>query len=304
VGEGELLDGIVIRVHAKNTIVDRHGESVRCTVRGRFFENLERSMRPVAVGDRVRFRITGKGEGAIEEILPRRTKLSRPGIDKGGKEQVIAANVDQVVVVASIKNPPFRPGLVDRIFVAGRSGGLDTLLVLNKADEGAPDEIGELIAPYREIGVTVLVTSAASGEGIADLRQALADRTSVFSGPSGAGKSSLINAVQPGLRLRVGAVSDRTRKGRHTTTAVALLPLECGGYVVDTPGVREFGLWDVSREELDAFFPEIAPLAERCRFRRCSHVHEPDCAVKQALEGGAIRHLRYESYTRILETLD
>lgn len=272
-------------------------------MRGRIYGKLRGATRPVAVGDNVEFRPTGPGEGAIEKIGPRRTKLSRPGIEKLGKEQVIATNVDLAIVVAAMSKPVFTPGLVDRILIASRAGGLDSLLCINKCDDGERGSIDECVEAYREIGIEVLFTSAVRGDGIDTLRDRMTDVTSVLSGQSGVGKSSLINAVQPGMQLKVAEIGEKTGKGRHTTTSVSLLPLNVGGFVVDTPGVREFGLWDVNAEDFHGFFPEIIELADSCRFANCSHTHEPGCAVKDAVERGDIREVRYESYTRILETL-
>jgi len=300
----ETTVGTVIRLHARQSIVRTAVEELRCVVRGRLFGASRRATRPVAVGDRVEVRGIGEGEGAIERVLPRRTKLSRPGVEREDREQVIAANVDLAVIVASASLPPYRPGLVDRILIAAHSGGLDRIVCVNKCDEGDPAEIEEPLAAAREAGVDVVLTSAVTGSGIEELRERMRGRVSVFSGQSGVGKSSLINAVQPGLKLRVGEIGEKTGKGRHTTTDVSLLTLEFGGFVVDTPGVREFGLWDVARADLDRFFPEIASRAGACRYPDCSHTHEPDCAVKEAVESGRIRPIRYESYSRILETLD
>ena len=225
-------------------------------------------------------------------------------MEREDREQVIAANVELAIVVASASLPVYRPGLVDRILIASRSGGLDSLLCVNKCDDGDPAEIEEPLAAAREAGVDVILTSALTGSGIEELRARMSGRVSVLSGQSGVGKSSLINAVQPGLQLRVGDIGEKTGKGRHTTTEVSLLPLDFGGFVVDTPGVREFGLWEVARHQLDGFFPEISSRSGACRYPDCSHTHEPDCAVKEAVEAGEIRSIRYESYSRILETLD
>ena len=296
--------GTVIRLHARKSIVRTPSEELRCVVRGRLLGGSRRATRPVAVGDRVEVRPISEGEGVSERVLPRTTKLSRPGVEREDREQVIAANVELAIVVASASLPVYRPGLVDRILIASRSGGLDSLLCVNKCDDGDPAEIEEPLAAAREAGVDVILTSALTGSGIEELRARMSGRVSVLSGQSGVGKSSLINAVQPGLQLRVGDIGEKTGKGRHTTTEVSLLPLDFGGFVVDTPGVREFGLWEVARHQLDGFFPEISSRSGACRYPDCSHTHEPDCAVKEAVEAGEIRSIRYESYSRILETLD
>ncbi|HPD14599.1 MAG TPA: ribosome small subunit-dependent GTPase A [Planctomycetota bacterium] len=277
---------------------------MRCSLPGKWRLRKGAQTRPIAVGDRVRFSLLPSGEGVVEGVEPRKGgKLSRKAAGEREAEQVVAANVDQLVVVASVAEPELNRRLLDRLVVSGEHGGLDVAVCLNKidlADAAAYEPVLEL---YRRLGYRALATSAVSGVGLEDLRAALRDKTSVFAGQSGVGKSALLMSVQPGLDLRVGDVSASTGKGRHTTTAVSLLPLEFGGYVVDTPGIREFALYNIERDELQHCFPEMAERFGQCRFADCSHRHEPGCAIAAAVESGAIDPERYESYCRIYESL-
>ena len=238
----------------------------------------------------------------IRASAPRRTKLSRPAIQGGRvREQIIAANVDVLVIVASVLRPRFKPGLVDRYLVAAGVGGVTPLLCINKLDlvEEEPKEI----AVYREVGLQVIATSCLTGDGIEELHDALRGKLSVLAGHSGVGKSSILNAMDASLDIRTREVSDYSEKGKHTTSASRLYNLPGGVRVIDTPGIRELGLWGVSHEELTFFFPEIEALAPQCRFRNCTHTHEPECAVRGAVDAGEITRLRYESYRRIHESL-
>lgn len=301
--------GVVVRVDAHACLVDLGSRVVRCGFRGRLFEDRRKRRRrskPVVVGDRVTVQVLSEEEGALEEVLPRRTKLSRKASDKDGVEQVVVANVDLLAIVASLKDPPLRSRLVDRFLVAGAAGGLDVVLCLNKIDLCAEGDslLRDAEDLYRGLGLTVLPTSAADGRGLEELRAALTGRISVFCGPSGAGKSTLLNRIAPGLQLRTRGVGMKTRKGRHTTTAVSLYKIPGLGHLVDTPGIRGLGIWDVGPEELDGFFPEVFELSSGCRFRGCSHSHEPSCAVKAAVESGDLHPHRYESYLRIRVSLE
>jgi ribosome biogenesis GTPase len=302
----DLLDGKVIRVDSGASQVDTPAGLVRCVVRGRLTETKTQDKRLLAVGDDVRVQLLGPGSGAIEEILPRRTKLSRRSVGHERREQVVAANIDQVVIVTSLAEPPLKLNLVDRYLVAADNGGLGAVICINKVDlalgDRAPAEA--LLRPYHAMGYPVIWTSARTGEGIDELKRHLAGRSSVMAGASGTGKSALLNAVEPGLELRSGEISSATGKGRHTTTFSSLLPLGGGGYVIDTPGIREYTLWEVDPAALDRHFPEIDALRSGCRFANCTHSHEPDCAVKAASESGKIDPRRYESYLRILSGLD
>jgi ribosome biogenesis GTPase len=277
---------------------------VSCVLRGRLAESKVPQKRLLAVGDEVRIHVLSEGRGAIEEILPRRTKLSRRARGAHAKEHVVAANIDQAVIVCSLAEPALNLNLVDRYLVAAGRGGLAPAICINKVDLGDRAEAEPEIEPYLSLGIPVLWTSAATGTGIEALRRQLAGRTSVFAGKSGVGKSALLNAVEPGLELRSGEISAATGKGRHTTTYSILLPLSEGGFVIDTPGIRAYTLWEMDPLELDRHFPEMFALCSRCRFANCTHSHEPGCAVKEAVAAGTISSRRYTSYCRILDGLD
>ena len=296
--------GVVIRLDSASCVVRCEGHDVRCPLPGRWRLARRSQTGPLAVGDRMRLSLQPTGEGLLDGVEPRRGgKLSRKAAGDRGLEQVVAANVDQLVAVAATVEPPLNRGLLDRLVVSAEHGEMDVVVCVNKTDLAQPGEFDGLLAVYRRLGYAALATSALRGDGVDELRRVLKDKTSVFSGASGVGKSALLNAAQPGLALRVGEVSAATGKGRHTTSAVSLLPLDFGGYVVDTPGIREFALYDLERDELKHCFPEMAEMFGQCRFGDCSHLHEPECAVVAAVEAGRIDPVRYESYRRIYESL-
>ncbi len=300
----ELRNGIVIQARSgRHRVLDEErGELVTCFVRGRLKKRRLRTDL-VATGDRVRWHPTRPGRGVIEEVLERRSKLSRlrPGPGRTPFEHVIVANPDQAVFILAVRNPTPNFRLLDRLLVIAENNDLPAIICANKID--LLDDVGQAQAQfglYDEIGYSVLYTSAHTGQGVAELRARLQGRLSVLSGPSGVGKSSLLNAVQPDLGLAVQAVSRATGKGRHTTVGVRLFPLEGGGFVADTPGLREVGFFDIAPEELAWHFVEMRPYLSDCRFSSCTHTHEPDCAVKAAVAEGAIHPARYESYCRLL----
>lgn len=277
------------------------GRVVRCVVRWllRSLSIDERSI--VATGDRVWMRpveqTSGNAEGAPEGVIvrvePRHGTLTRAS---RGREHVLVANVDQVVIVVSLVEPELKPHLIDRFLASALQGGIRPLLCLNKADLVEPADYQPLVGFYNQIEVPTLLTSAKSGDGIDELRAWLKDRQTVFSGQSGVGKSSLLNAVQPELGLRVREVSDVNQKGRHTTTTADLIPLAFGGWVVDTPGVRQFALYDVLAEEVEGYFVEFRPYVALCGFPDCTHTHEEKCAVKRAVYRREVSMERYTSY--------
>jgi ribosome biogenesis GTPase len=238
----------------------------------------------------------------IEEILPRETQLSRlrPGPGQMPFEHVIVANPDQTLFIFAVREPTPRLRMLDRLLVIAENNDLPAIICANKIDLLADErQARALFGIYAEIGYEVIFTSARTGQGIAALRERLQDRLSVLCGPSGVGKSSLLNAVQSDLGLAAREISEATGKGRHTTVGVRLWPLDEGGYVADTPGLREAGFFDIEPEELAWHFVEMRPFLSDCHFSSCTHTHEPDCAVKAAVEAGKITEARYDSYRRL-----
>jgi ribosome biogenesis GTPase len=264
---------------------------------------------PVAVGDMVRFADRRDGSGLITDVLPRRNRLSRrdPSPGTGCFEQVIVANVDIIIPIFAAASPTPKWGMLDRYLVSIEALNLSALIVITKLDlvrdqEARLDEyICRMVEEYRRIGYPVLLTSSITGEGLDELRQALKGHLSAFVGKSGVGKTALLNAIEPGLGLRVGEVSrGRLGKGKHTTSHVEMVSLRFGGQVVDTPGMREFGLYDIDREDLAFFFPEMRPWVGRCKFGLgCAHDEEPGCAIRKQVMDGNISPLRYKSYLRL-----
>jgi ribosome biogenesis GTPase len=279
-----------------NLVRDENGTMIECATR-RLLKTLATDQRHVVVaGDVVWFRPEGESQGIIERVEPRRGVLSRTS---RGRQHVLVANVDQVIVVTSAAEPRPKPNLIDRYLVSAEKGQVRPLVCINKIDLVDPAELMPLVGVYSQIGYEVLLVSATTGVGIERLRHRLAGAESVVTGQSGVGKSSLLNRVEPDLGLRVQTVSAETQKGRHTTTTAELIPLTRGGYVVDTPGIRQFELWDVIPEEVAGYFRELRPYVSQCRFPNCSHTHEDNCAVKDAVADGWIDARRYESYVQI-----
>jgi ribosome biogenesis GTPase len=288
------LEGRVLRVQGLHSQVETaDGRQFSCAVR-RLLRTLvtdERNI--VATGDRVWFRLAGPDEGLIERVEPRHGLLTRAS---RGKEHVLVANVDQVVFVMSLLEPELKPHLIDRYLVSAAQGGITPVLCLNKVDLTDPLPFQPLVGFYSQLGVATILTSARTGKGIDLLAERLTGRETVFSGQSGVGKSSLLNAVQPGLGLEVKEVSEATQKGKHTTTTAQLLKLNFGGWVVDTPGIRQFRLWNIIPEEVEGFFEEFRPYVPLCAYPDCTHTHEDRCAIKKAVDSRKIRASRYESY--------
>lgn len=302
--------GTVIKILGKEVSVRADTpdgpQVLECHLRGRLFEDPSEDFRnQVAVGDRVDVDPVGVGKGVIHRVLPRERALVRLVPGRKAKLHVLAANVDQIVIVSALVDPPFKPALIDRYLVIAHHAGIAPALCLNKIDLGddAKREAARgALHVYRSLGYPVVETSAKTGAGLPELRSLLAEKRSVLVGHSGVGKSKLAAALQPGIRLASGEV-DRRGRGRHTTTASTLFRLDFGGELVDTPGVRELGIRHVKREDLPGCLPEFRPFLGKCRFTSCSHIPEPGCAVKAALDEGAVRRERYESYSRLYEEL-
>ncbi len=290
----------LVIAHAKKWAFVQQGDEERlCLIDERLKEN---DATLIAPGDEVLVEDEG-GEGIVRGVAPRRTRLSRPGgVHARIGEQVLAANADVLVVVAAAADPPFRPGLVDRFLIAAQIGGVTPLLCINKID--LVDETPTALSIYRELGIDVTLTSCETGTGLDALRDRLRGKLAVLSGHSGVGKSSLLNALDPDMTIHTQPVSESSQRGRHTTTGGRLYELEGGIRVIDTPGIRALGLWQVGPEEVAWFFPEIGDAARGCKFRDCTHMHEPGCAVQAAVEDGAIHRARFDSYLRIRASLE
>ncbi len=265
----------------------------------------------MAVGDRVRIRLADERTGVIEEVLPRKNYLSRKAPRKKGAsfrgerlEQIVAANLDQLVIVTSVLNPKFNNRLLDRILVASESSEITAKIVINKIDLDSNDERSQWRELYSQLGYEVFETSAVRKRGLKELETALGGKTTAFWGASGVGKSSLLNALFPDLNLKVGEISDYSKKGRHTTVTVSMVKINETTWVVDTPGIREIEPYGLRKEDLGHMFVEFKPFIHDCKFNSCTHYHEPGCAVVKAVELGKIDKKRYVSYLNILGTFE
>jgi ribosome biogenesis GTPase len=300
VDEAACLRGRVLCVFGLASSVQAEDGTVYQCVTRRRLKTVATEMRHVAAaGDRVLFRPVAASdahEGVIERVEPRRGCLSRAA---KGRRQLLVANVEQVLIVTSVAEPRLKPNLIDRMLVAAEQAKIRPIVCINKIDLADPSLVESLVGVYSQMGYEVLCLSAVTGFGIPRLRRRLARRSTAVAGQSGVGKSSLLNAVDPKLALAVRTVSSENQKGRHTTTTARLLPLDFGGYVVDTPGIRQFELWDVIAEEIAGLYRDLRPYVSLCRFPDCTHTHEADCAVKNAVADGRLDERRYESYCHL-----
>ena len=293
------MTGRVLQAAGGTYLVRVGDEELECSLRGRIKQN-EGS---IAVGDRVQVETLEDGSCRIEEILPRRSVLSRRSFAKR-REQVLAANVDQVAAVVAVARPEPDLFLLDRILAVAELNALNSFIVCNKADMAETDAVPAFLAPYAHAGYEVLRVSAKSGHGIDRLARRLAGHTTVLAGASGVGKSSLVNAMVPGLELRVGEVGDRSGRGKHTTTAGRLIPLGDDTFLADTPGVQNFEPAALEPAELSSVFREFRPHLDHCRFADCRHREEPGCAVRDAVADGRVSERRHESYLALLEAAE
>jgi ribosome biogenesis GTPase len=270
-----------------------------CKLRGRLKQGSKEGDL-AAIGDKVFVSQIEDGKGLIEIIEPRQRIISRLAPTPGGEyEQIIIANPDQIVLVFSCAEPAPRMRMLDRFLIIAEEQSVPPLIIANKTDLVSTEFAYELFDHYADIGYSLIYSSVPKGEGITQLKEELIGKISALAGPSGAGKSSLLNAIQPGLGLTIQKVSQATGKGKHTTVSSELFPIEGGGYVADTPGLKALALWDIEPEELDGYFPEIRSLVAQCQFSDCTHIHEPGCAVVEAVENGEIHPQRYDSYKRL-----
>lgn len=317
----DVLSGMVVRKGRGQYLVLVDGKNIPCSISSRLRKKLiyptaapsslhHRVQRvdeidvvdPIAVGDYVTVIDAGDGTGVIHEVLPRQSQVSRKDEGDVPLEMVQAANVDQVMIVFAAARPEPKWNLLDRYLVSAEASNLPAVICMTKLDLVNEASLEAELAAYRQIGYQVLLTSASSGGGIDEARQVLAGHISILMGKSGVGKTSLLNAIQPGLGLRVSQVGKgEVGKGRHTTTTMQMFPLEAGGAVVDTPGMRSYSLWDVDPYELAMFFPEMKSYLGQCQFQsNCLHDNEPNCAVRKAVTAGKISLRRYQSYIKLL----
>jgi ribosome biogenesis GTPase len=299
-----LSRGKVLSIFKEGILVDLKTKQILCPMKGVLKKEVTQAKNVIAVGDWVQV----TDAGAIHAIEPRTSILSRSDIS-GRKEQLVAVNVDQIIVSASILNPPFKPALIDRYLIAAEKGNIHPIIVINKIDllEDAPEEektrYEEFLKAYEPLGIPILSVSAKTQVGIEALKSLLQDKTSVFAGQSGIGKSSLLNICFD-FNQKVGELAVKTSKGAHTTSSATLLMLPEGGYCVDTPGIRSFSLWKLEKEDIISHFSEFFPFIPHCKYPDCSHRREPSCAVLKAIEEEKISPLRYESYLTLMEEIE
>ncbi len=303
-----MMQGLVLRTTGSwyKVAPSEGGGLIDCRLRGNYRLRGNKQTNPIAVGDQVLYVVQEDGTGLISEVCDRRNYIVRKATKLSKQTHVIASNIDQLCIVATLGFPRTSTGFIDRLLVTAEAYHIPARIVFNKVDL-YDDELwqihNELKSIYLHAGYPVHEVSALEGTGVDDLRLLMQGKTSLFSGHSGVGKSALLNALDPSLNLRVGEVSDWSLKGKHTTTFAELHPF-AGGYLIDTPGIKEFGMVDFKTEEVGHFFPEIRQVLHECKFANCTHVHEPQCAVKQAVEDGNINSERYANYLSIIESLE
>ena len=299
VSSGRLISGRVISVHGlKSRVLAEDGLVYECALR-QVLKSLSIDQRSVVVaGDHVRLRAESVLDGMIEHVEPRCGVISRTS---RGQQHILVANIDYLLIITSAAEPVLKPALIDRFLLTAEQCQVEPVVVINKIDLIDPAALQQFAGVYASIGYRVLLTSAERGWNIDYLRGLLTGKQTALAGQSGVGKSSLLNAVQPGLGLAVSEVSQDNEKGRHTTTAAQLIPLDCGGAVFDTPGIRQFQLWDITASEVAGLMPDLRPYVNACRFPDCLHLSEQECAVKDAVADGRIDARRYDAYCHLLE---
>ncbi len=298
------MKGLVLKSTGSFYQVKTDEGMVECRIKGKFRMQGLVTTNPISVGDRVTVEMEQNGRGMITEIEPRHNYIIRKSTNLSKQAHIVASNVDTAFLVITLVSPPTSFGFIDRFLVSCEAFDVPAVLVFNKIDQYADESLpvlDEIIKLYEEIGYPWIKTSATEGTNIDQLRELLDGKVSMFSGHSGVGKSSLLNAVYPEFQVRVGDLSESHQKGQHTTTFAEMLPIPGGGYIVDTPGIKGFGLIDIEKEELGLYFPEMKEKLSDCKFYNCKHMTEPGCAVKEAVEQGLIAETRYESYVKIME---
>jgi len=297
--------GIVTKSTGSWYRVKYNSEIIECRIKGKFRLDGLKTTNPVAVGDVVEFNIDEeKKEGVIVRIEPRRNYLIRKSVNLSKKYHIIAANIDQAIIIASVSNPVTTLEFIDRFLISTEAYGIPTTIIVNKIDllsEQDRDELAYWLEIYDTIGYKVILTSATKKQNFEEIKELLKGKTTVVSGHSGVGKSSLLNILCPGLDIKTSEISDMHKQGKHTTTFAEMHELDFGGAIIDTPGIRGLGVVDIEKEELADFFPEFLVAKANCKFYNCKHLNEPDCEVKKLVEEGEIYPSRYQSYLSILE---
>lgn len=287
------------------TVYMDQGKRVDCRLKGKFRIKGIKSTNPVSVGDHVKFEFEeGKETGVINEIVDRKNYIIRKSVNLSKQTHIIAANIDIAFLLITIDNPPTFTGFIDRFLATAEAYHIKTVLLFNKLDAYSNDELEKLAVldeMYTEIGYQCIAISATKKIGIDEVKALMKDKTTMFSGHSGVGKTTLINAIEPSLNLKTKEVSKQHRQGMHTTTFAEMFELSFGGFIIDTPGIKGFGVVDFEPEEITDYFPEFFELKSECKFNNCLHINEPKCAVKDALEQGEIAHSRYRSYIQMIE---
>lgn len=297
-----ILRGKIIAVFGKHVKVYRQDKEYNATVRRKLLKD-DLKYSPISVGDDVEFAVDSGDQAVIEKVLPRKQLLARPDVLDNKKMQVIATNLDQLVIITSTTKPRFKPGLVDRFLISAEYEDLKPIIVINKIDLVPQDKFENYASIWGSLGYCVAFTSAKDRLGLDDFITLLKDKTSVLAGHSGTGKSSLLNAIQPSLNLHTREISRASGRGVHATTTVRMYPLSFGGWVVDTPGLKVFGLSGIDRKNLWQYFPEMRNQQGNCRFDDCLHINEPGCAIKEAVGTRVISEFRYSNYKRIWRKL-
>ncbi len=293
--------GVVVRATGSWYEVLHNGATVHCRIRGRLRLRGVRSTNPVVVGDEVTCKADENGDYVIADITPRRNYVIRRASNLSKESHIIAANIDQAILMVTLQSPETATEFVDRFLVTCEAYKVPVTILLSKIDLQDPEAVAEFRAIYEGAGYNVLEVAATEGQGIEQIHDLLIGRTTLLSGNSGVGKSTLVRAIDPSLDIRTGEISESHHKGRHTTTFSTMYTLAEGGAVIDTPGIKGFGLIDIDDNELWHYFPEMMRVASNCRFYNCTHTHEPACAVIDAVRNGEIAYARYESYLKILD---
>lgn len=288
------------------SVKGENGIFYQCRIKGKFRIQGISSTNPIAVGDSVIFSLENKGnssQGVINEILPRENYIIRKSVNLSKRTHIIASNIDYAFLLITLNNPPTLTSFIDRFLVSSEAYSIKTILLFNKIDTYSQDELLEvkyLAKMYRDIGYECIGISAITGKNVEAVKELMKGKVSVISGHSGTGKSTLINSIAPELNLRTGEISAQHQQGQHTTTFAEMFDLDFGGSIIDTPGIKGFGMVDMDKEEVSDFFPEFFRLKQQCKFNNCLHIEEPQCAVKQALEKDELSWSRYKSYLQIL----